>query len=130
MIYLASPYSDPDPKIMESRALAAMRATVWLLAHELWAFSPIAHCHEMAKKFDLPKDYSFWQHYNKAMLRRSTSLYLLNISGLEASTGVQQELNFSQVLHLPVYKLNPTPDSCEITPYLTPHKRSESAHLR
>ena len=41
MIYLASPYSDPDPAVRQSRFEAACKATAEMLRAGLIVFSPV-----------------------------------------------------------------------------------------
>lgn len=94
-VYLASPYSHPDVKIRHVRLLSAMEATAWLLKQGTWVYSPIVHCHDLALRHDLPKEFDFWQHYNRAMLTPATALYLLNTSGLAESKGVKAELEYA-----------------------------------
>ena len=79
MLYLASPYSDPDPLIMKTRFLLAEQVTARLLQREIWVYSPIVHCHELALKYELPTDFTFWRAYNFAMLRHADELFVLKI---------------------------------------------------
>jgi len=77
---------------MNQRYIEAMRATTYLLKKGIWVFSPIVHCHPM----DLPRDYEFWQAYNKAMLSEADGLYVLIIEGWEKSRGVTDEISFAR----------------------------------
>ena len=100
--YLASPYSSPDPAISAQRALAAQRATAWLLAQRIWVYSPIVHCHELALAHSLPKDFFFWRDYNFAMLERARGLIVLMIDGWRESKGVSAEISYAKELALPI----------------------------
>ena len=100
-IYLASPYSSPEPFVQEERYLKACRATHYLLAQKIWVFSPIVHCHELAKMVDLPKDATFWKDYNFAMLAGASKLIILRIEGWEASAGVRAERAEADRLEIP-----------------------------
>lgn len=100
--YLASPYSSPDLEVMEDRYQEAMYCTHWLLRTKVWVYSPIVHCHEMAKKHDLPRDYLFWQHYNNAMISGSDGIIVLAIPGWQESRGVTDELKIARRLGLEV----------------------------
>lgn len=97
MIYLASPYSSPDPLIMKTRFLLAEQCTAELLKRKIWVYSPIVHCHELAHKYDLPKDHEYWLAYNFAMLRRCESLAILTIPGWRESKGVAEEIKFAEL---------------------------------
>ena len=100
-IYLASPYSAPDPHTMELRYLGVMRACHWLLRQRLWTYSPIVHCHEIAKTYALPKDRAYWQEYNDAMLRGADELLVLAIAGWRESTGVTAEIAYAREIDKP-----------------------------
>ena len=64
MIYLASPYSHPDPAVRERRFRAACSAAAFLLQAGHAVFSPIAHGHVLAEH-GLPTDWSFWQRFDR-----------------------------------------------------------------
>jgi len=95
MIYLASPYSDPDP---------LMRKTRFLLAREFVAkqfpkhiYSPIVHYHELATYYDLPTDFETWKTLNFDMIRRADAFWILDIPGWYESKGVTAEGDFARM---------------------------------
>ena len=96
MIYLASPYSSPDPLIVRTRFLLAEQVTAILMSQGHYVYSPIVHCHEIAVKYAIPTDFAYWSGYNIDMIRRCDALYILTISGWEESKGVTGELAFAQ----------------------------------
>ena len=55
LIYLASPYSDPDPWVKENRFLAVCTKAAKMMSEGAYVFSPIAHTHPIAK-YGLPGD--------------------------------------------------------------------------
>jgi hypothetical protein len=91
MLYLASPYSHPDPLIMKTRFLLAEQVTATLLASRRHVYSPIVHCHELATKYALPTDFAFWRGYNFDMLRHCEGFIILAIDGWKESVGVTAE---------------------------------------
>lgn len=93
-IYIASPYSDPDEKVRETRYLQASHYLSFLLSRRQWAYSPIVHCHNMAKVFRLPTDAAFWAEYNFAMLEAAREMHVLQLKGWERSVGVSHEIAF------------------------------------
>ena len=99
--YLASPYTAPDVHTMELRALGATRAAHWLLTQRHWVYSPIVHCHDLAKTFSLPREHEYWEEYNQAMLRGASDLVVLTIAGWRESRGVQAEITYAQKLGHP-----------------------------
>lgn len=102
MKYLASPYTDPDPFIREERYLRASRVLAWLLKTSTWVYSPIVHCHELAKIADLPKDFAFWKQYNFHMLSKADEVLVLRIEGWETSVGIKAEIQEAERLGIPV----------------------------
>lgn len=90
--YLASPYSDPDPLVMERRFAAAVFATAKLLARREWTFSPIVYAHQIAVLYNLPKGSDFWQEFNLRMLKQADTLIVLQLDGWKDSIGVRAEL--------------------------------------
>lgn len=111
-IYLASPYTSPDPDLVESRFLAAERYVANYLSTDVWVYSPIVHCHELAKRHSLPKDFDFWIQYNFAMLEKAGALFVLQLPGWETSKGVSAEIEFARKRHIPIQYV---PFEAEIT---------------
>jgi hypothetical protein len=101
VIYLASPYSHPDPLIMQSRFEVAERVTAQLLNKRVWVYSPIVHCHALATRFNLPRNFEFWRDYNFALLRHASELYVTDMPGWDESKGVAAELNFARQCGIP-----------------------------
>lgn len=102
MIYLASPYTHPDPFVREMRYVSTMKVLVeQYLLKARWAYSPIVHCHELAKIGDLPKDGSFWKQYDFHMLELAEELHILRLDGWTSSEGIKNELTHFMVFHKP-----------------------------
>lgn len=101
-IYLASPYSHPDPFVREERYLRAMRACIYFLRTEQHVYSPIVHCHELAKIGALPTDSDFWLSYNFTMLASAVKLVILRIEGYDISLGISREKAKAEALKIPV----------------------------
>lgn len=99
--YVASPYSHELEWMMEERAEAVMKYCAEQFNKGIHVFSPIAHCHEMAKKYNMPKDVGFWWSYNKTMLRFADTLLVLRLSGWDKSKGVAMERNLAAELEIP-----------------------------
>jgi hypothetical protein len=107
MIYLASPYSHPDPAIQEERYQKALHAVYYYAQNGLTVYSPIVHWHHVAAVFGLPKDAAFWEAQNLARLERASQFIVLNISGWKESKGVTQELTWAEDLNIPVSFTDP-----------------------
>lgn len=102
MLYIASPYSHKDPNVMEQRYLMVRAFSALGLKKGFMVYSPIVHCHELAKAEDLPKDFEFWMTYNKHMIGRSSALVVCCIPGWQESLGVTEEITFAGDLKIPV----------------------------
>lgn len=101
-VYLASPYSHPDPRERHRRYLAAVDAAGVLLSKRIWVYSPIAHNHTIAEHYDLPREFEFWRDYDLAMLAKADKLIILRELGWETSIGVQAEKEFAEINNIPV----------------------------
>lgn len=101
-VYVASPYTNSDPMVQETRYLRVMEYTKILLISGTHAFSPIVHCHEMAKVWEMPKEYKFWSSYNLAMLSGAYSLHVLQLPGYGQSIGVAAEIRYAAEMGLPI----------------------------
>lgn len=107
MLYLASPYSHPDPLIRKTRFLLARERTAELLAQRVWVYSPIVHCHELSITFNLPADFEFWREYNFDMLRRADGVEIMQIEGWKESAGVKAEFQLARTLGIAIAMYEP-----------------------
>lgn len=103
MRYLASPYTDPDPWVREDRYLRAAKVLTDYLTARIWTYSPIVHCHELAKIVALPADADFWREYDFHMLSKSDMLMVLRIEGWGASKGVNAEIAEANRLGIEIF---------------------------
>ena len=103
LIYLASPYSDPDWRLERTRFYAVCDAAVKMVAAGLRVYSPIAHTHPIAERaglrgIALPKGYEFWREFDERMIRACDELWVLKLEGWEKSQGTLKELAFAHKL--------------------------------
>jgi Domain of unknown function (DUF1937) len=106
-IYLASPYSHPDPSVREARYQAALDATAFLTRCKYIVYSPIVHFHSVALKHKLPTDAKYWNFVNDAMIGKALSLYILRLDGYLYSKGVDDELMLAEDLELEIRYMTP-----------------------
>lgn len=107
MIYIASPYSHPDPAVRQRRyedvcAHVAMRMKAGAVV-----YSPIAHCHPIAERFGLPGHWEFWERFDRAMIERADGVEVLMLEGWQASAGVTAECLIAGELGIPVTHAEP-----------------------
>lgn len=106
MIYLASPYSHPDPAVREHRFQQACRAAAALLRAGILTFSPVAHSVPIAN-CGLPTTWDFWRQVDVEYLRHCDALVLLRLPGWERSVGVRAEIALARQWGMPVIELDP-----------------------
>lgn len=99
MIYLASPYSGTSEQ-QEERYLEAMKCVASFMPAPI--FSPIVHCHDMAKRLQLPTDATYWEKYDRAMIHSAEAVWILCIPGWKQSVGVAEEEVYAKAILLPI----------------------------
>ncbi len=110
MIYLASVYSqrpegitdEQHGELMEKRYEYVEKKAAEFIRGGMFLFSPIVHCHYMAKHQELPKEFDFWKRYDHQFLRACESLYVLQMPHWEESIGVQNEIKYATLHDIPV----------------------------
>lgn len=93
MIYLATPYSHPDPSIQELRYEKACELTHILVNNSVPCYSPIAFWHPISLRFSLPGDHGFWSVQDSAAMRGCSELWVVKLEGWSRSRGVAHEMN-------------------------------------
>ena len=101
MIYLASPFTHPDPAVRQRRFEAACRAAAALIAQGKTVFSPIAHSFGICA-FGIPHDWAFWQRHDRRYLDVCDEVVVLMLDGWRESVGVQAEISAARELGKPV----------------------------
>lgn len=105
-IYLASPYSNPDPALRKARHEACRAVTAKLLEKGHCVFSPITNAVPLAAKAGRLWGFVHWKEYDLSFLRHwATELWVLCLDGWDASEGVLAEIKAAQELGLHVYFL-------------------------
>lgn len=103
-IYLASPYTHEDEKVMAFRYKEAIRASVRLINKGHLVFSPIVHSHPIAVAYTLPRDFTFWEDYAISFLSYwAEAVNVLRLHNWEKSIGIKAELAIAQEAKLPIY---------------------------
>jgi Domain of unknown function (DUF1937) len=115
MIYLASPYSHPDPAVREARFRAACQSVVALLRAGKVVFAPIVHCHPLVE-YGLPTAWDFWEPIDRTYLERCDEVTVLTLPCWEDSVGVRAEVAMARELGKLVRFL--APDSATGSPTL------------
>jgi hypothetical protein len=101
-IYLAVPYSDPNPLVKATRFEMVNEVAAKLMGDGKYVFSPISHTHPIALAGDLPGEWQFWEGYDRRILSFCTKIVVLKLDGWENSKGVNAEIKIGQELGIPV----------------------------
>ena len=107
MIYLASPYSHPAKEIEHNRYVAVRDVAARALKAGYPLYSPIVHCHDLAKTHELPGDALFWKNYNTAFIRIASAVWILTLEGWTESKGVKYERDLAHTLNIPCTLISP-----------------------
>jgi hypothetical protein len=101
MIYLASPYTHPDPAIRQQRFNAACCAAATLVLNGQLVYAPVVHGHPLAPYY-VPTDWAFWEPHARWHIERCDEVVVFTMDGWETSVGVQKEIEMANALCKPV----------------------------
>lgn len=102
LIYLACPYSHPDPNVRLERFECANKTASQLMRDGHHIYSPISHTHPIAVAGGLPLGWDFWEPYDRAILAMCKEVRVLTLYGWEESKGVQAEIAIAKEMGIPV----------------------------
>ena len=102
LIYLASPYTDPDHTVMEDRFHKVCEKAGELMRQGHMIFSPIAHTHPIAVRCELPRPFEFWEDYDRIILARCNALWIYQLPGWAQSKGVAREVVLAMEYNLSI----------------------------
>lgn len=106
LVYLATPYSHPDPDVQQERFEQVNIAAAVLMAHGLHIYSPISHTHPIAKAGELPGTWDYWEKYDTAILKCCKAMIVYKLQGWEVSKGVRAETVIANEMAIPVFYLS------------------------
>ena len=101
-IYLATPYSDPDPKIRQERFDNINRIAASLINDGHYVFSPISHTHPIALIGNLPTGWEFWDGFDRSFIEWCDVVCVFCTAGWDTSVGVQAEIKIANELGKPI----------------------------
>ena len=104
LLYLAAPYSDPNPVIRLSRYHEANIAAANLMAAGYGVISPLSMGVTIAASCPgkLGTDWEVWKDTCLRMLERCNAICILPLPGWEKSIGVQAALEYARALGLAI----------------------------
>jgi len=106
-IYLATPYSHENEKIMQRRFEFSCHVTAKLMDNQTVVFSPIAHSHCIAEIGSTPTNWQFWKEQDLPLIEWADTVVVLCARGWRESTGVQAEIEHAEEVGTEVQKAYP-----------------------
>lgn len=102
MIYLASPYSHPDPLIQELRFLRVAAKAADLIVQGINIYSPIAHWHTIARLSSAPISHKRFIEIDFDILSSCSAMIVFCLDGWEDSKGILAEIQFATANNIPI----------------------------
>jgi hypothetical protein len=109
MIYLAAPYTHPDPKVVEERMATFCQVDASLCRQGLITVSPLSK-HWMKDHVDIPLTWDFWKNYSEKLLEKCDALYVIMMPGWKESEGVLGEIDLAKKMSKEIKYLDCMPD--------------------
>lgn len=101
-VYLAVPYSHPNPEIRQQRFEAANAMAAILLEQENFVYSPISHSHPISLYMENSNDGNFWMENSLAFLVHCDELVVYCLPGWQESKGIKREIEFAEQREIPI----------------------------
>ena len=107
--YLALPYTDDSEEVMSFRA--SISDIIWadLSNQGRFVYAPISSAHHIAKKYDLPRDWEFWEGLDSLFITKCDRFLIITLPGWEDSVGVTAETKVAKAHGLEIDYIDPTP---------------------
>ena len=102
MIFLASPYSDPDPCVIEARYKEVCCIAGALMERGFVVFSPVAHCHPISIRSHLSSSPKYWGKFDAEFIGACEKVVVVMLPGWEHSLDVAGQIAIAQRLSKPV----------------------------
>jgi len=99
MIYIASPYSDPDIKVMQYRYDEVLKFMRFLMLQNTSPIAVIAMCHPLQLQGTTQE---FWKGYYMPILEASKRMAVLMLEGWRTSIGLLDEITIAHALGTPI----------------------------
>lgn len=98
LIYLTGPHEAPNFDKEEALLYHYAEAISYFThaAENLCLFSPLLYNDNLVVHADLSTDFSFWAQRNFFMIKKSSAMWVLTLSGWENSYGLSQELEYAE----------------------------------
>jgi len=105
MIYLASPFSDAEPDLKPYRYKAALLYVSQETLRGRVIFSPIVYYKLVEDLWPEPLPSKEWLRIDMSILKRCDVMEVLCLPGWENSKGIKKELQYAEMLQIPVHQV-------------------------
>jgi len=95
LIFISSPYSNPDPKVVEENYIKVAELVAHLTLNGMTPISPIVYGHNILKFVSLNNDWETWKDFCLTFLKKSDELWVYKMDGWNHSRGVAEEIEFA-----------------------------------
>ena len=102
LIYLASPYSNPDTAIRNRNYMKISYVAAKMVANGDSVYSPITYGHHLLAFHELPTDWEFWKKFCLDFLVKCDKLIVCKMEGWDKSVGVAEEIKFAKENGIPI----------------------------
>lgn len=102
IIYLASPYSHPDPEVREENFRKISKIAAKMNAEGVTTISPITYGHTLVQFHVMPTDWEFWQKFCFKLLIKCDKMIVCKMEGWDKSRGVAEELSIARDHGIPI----------------------------
>ncbi len=101
LIYVACAFGQVDPEIRQQRIESVSRFCAEKMRQGVVVFCPLIHNYHILK-YGLPIGWSYWEKFNKELLKRCDRLYVLKLEDWEKSIGIQAEVAIARSFNIPI----------------------------
>lgn len=105
LVYLAAPYSDKDPAVVEKRIKEFLEIDAILTQQGIVTVSPL-YKHFLLHVGNIPGDWEYWKKYSLTLLEKCDAVFVLGIDGWDESTGVKAETEAAKECNIPVHSVD------------------------
>lgn len=118
IIYLSSPHTHPDQRVVDTRFEQARSATIAMMERGLVVYSPIVYTHPLWRASQASSiaessgtlalrnwKHSDWLAFDMLMMERCDMCHVLMLEGWEKSKGIEIETNYFITANKPVIYL-------------------------
>jgi Domain of unknown function (DUF1937) len=96
-IFLACPYSHPDPQVTEQRFLACNKVAGWIIQAGAAVYSQVSMSHPINLAFENREGLEIgklWAPVDATFMEFLDELIILDLEGWDASSGIKREIEF------------------------------------